>query len=303
MRTLTTTLKSKGRRSDADDTVLPRVLRRPARFFSRLMDNKVALPRHLETVGIATIIGGAMLYGSILGGQFQIAVENLTVMAGLAVDEIEIEGHVHARPEDMFAVLGLDRTRSLFSIDPQESRASLATLPWVKSAEIRKSYPGTLHIAVVEREAFAIWQTRDALSVVQSNGAVIGGYSGNSLRHLPLLVGKGAPEEAAAFMQVVGKYEPIAAEVRAFVRVGQRRWNLRLNNGLTINLPEQDVESALQRVVDMQAEHNVLERDLASIDVRLNDRTIFALTEHAMSKRNAVLEAREIDNKRGGDSI
>lgn len=290
-------------RVDAEETVLPRLLRRPVRYFLRLMDNKVALPRHLETIGMTAIIGGAIVYGSVLGGQFQVAIEKVTVMAGLAVDKIEIEGHVHARPEDVFAVLGLDGTRSLFSIDPVQSRAALATLPWVQSAQIRKSYPDTLHISIVEREPFAIWQTRDSLSVVQVNGDVIGGYSGNSLRHLPLLVGEGAPEEAAAFMQTVAKFEDIAADVRAFVRVGQRRWNLRLQNGLTIKLPEKGVEEALQRVVDLQRDHNVLARDLASIDVRLEDRTVFALTEHAMSQRNAALKARDITNKRVEDSI
>lgn len=303
MRTLKKAITGAGHRSDADDAVLPRLLRRPVRYFSRLMENKVALPRHLESVGMAAIIGGAIVYGSVLGGQFQVAVEKVTVMAGLAVDKIDIEGHVHARPEDIFAVLGLDGTRSLFSIDPVESRTALATLPWVKSAEIRKSYPDTLHISIVEREPFAIWQTRDSLSVVQVNGDVIGGYSGNSLRHLPLLVGEGAPQEAAAFMQTVGKYEDIAGEVRAFVRVGQRRWNLRLRNGLTIKLPEQNVEAALQRVVDLQREHDVMSRDLASVDVRLKDRTVFALTEHAMSQRNAALKARDIKNTRAEDSI
>ncbi|MGB7433051.1 MAG: cell division protein FtsQ/DivIB [Ahrensia sp.] len=290
-------------RIDAEEAVLPRLLRRPVRYFLRLMDNKVALPRHIETIGMTAIVGGAVVYGSILGGQFQLAVEKVTVTAGLAVEKIEIDGHVHARPEDVFAVLGLDGPRSLFSIDPVESRAALATLPWVKSAQIRKSYPDTLHISIEEREPFAIWQTRDALSVVQVNGDVIGGYSGNSLRHLPLLVGDGAPEEAAAFMQTVAKYEEIAADVRAFVRVGQRRWNLRLQNGLTIKLPESGVEEALQRVVDLQRDHDVLGRDLASIDVRLQDRTVLALTEHAMSQRNAALKARDITNKRVEDSI
>lgn len=303
MRTLTNTLKGSARRREADDAVLPRVFRKPVRYFQRLMDQQISLPRHLEAFGVAAIVGGAALYGSVLGGQFQTAVEDLTVMAGLAVEEIEIEGHEHARPEDMFAVLGLDRTRSLFSIDPDFSRDALVTLPWVKSAEIRKSYPNTLHISIVEREPFAIWQTREALSVVQVDGSVIGGYSGNSLRHLPLLVGKGAPEEAAAFMQTVARYEVLAEQVRAFVRVGQRRWNLRLDNGLTIKLPEQDVDVALQRLVALHSSDNVLERDLASIDVRLNDRTVFALTEHAMTKRDAALKDRDIANKRGEGSI
>lgn len=283
--------------------VLPRIMRRPIRLFGRFLSGDIAVSPRFEGVLFSSVIAGAALYGSILGGQFPIAVERATLAMGLGVNEIKIEGHTHTRPEDVFAVLGLEGQRSLFSIDPDTARASLAQLPWIEHGEIRKTYPDRLTITVDERKPFAIWQTGETLSVIERDGSVIGGYSGNSLRHLPLLVGKGAADQASDFFETVAMYPAVHDQVRAYVHVGQRRWDLRLINGMTLRLPELDVERSLARAATLQATHGVFDRDIASIDLRFDDRVVFALTENAMIARKAMLDAQEIEMTRQGDSI
>ncbi len=55
---------------------------------------------------------------------------------------------------------------------------------------------------------------------------------------LPLVVGAGAPENAAALLDQLAALPALRARVVAAVRVGERRWNLRLNNGADVLLPE-----------------------------------------------------------------
>jgi cell division protein FtsQ len=43
----------------------------------------------------------------------------------------------------------------------------------------------------------------------------------------------------------------------------------------------------------MDAQNQILSRDIASVDLRLGDRTVVALTENAMLRREAALKARE----------
>jgi len=273
--------------------VLPRLLRWPVRFLKRLLDGHIIIPKHAEGFGITAIIGGAVVYGSVMGGQFGVAVDSVTAKSGFAVSEIEISGNTHTTANDVFAALRLGEQRSLVSIDPDASRDALNQLPWVSAARIAKVYPDKLKIDIEERDAFAVWQQGEALTVVQKDGSVIGGYAADArLSALPFLVGKGAAENGEAFVETVAKFDDLAGRVRAFIRVGTRRWNLRLDNGMTIRLPDEGLEDALARLTDLQNKHGVLDRDLAAIDLRLKDRTIFALTENAQESREAFVKAR-----------
>lgn len=279
--------------SFANLRVLPRLLRWPVRFMKRLLDGHIIIPKHTEGFGIAAILGGAIVYGSVIGGQFGSVVDTVTAKAGFAVAEIEISGNTHTTANDVFAALRLGDQRSLVSIDADASRAALKQLPWVGGARIAKVYPDKLQIEIEERDAFAVWQQGEALTVVQEDGSVIGGYAADArLSALPFLVGKGAAEGGKAFVETVAKFDDLAGRVRAFIRVGTRRWNLRLDNGMTIRLPDEGLEDALVRLTELQAELGVLDRDLAAIDLRLKDRTIFALTENAQASREEFVKAR-----------
>jgi cell division protein FtsQ len=82
------------------------------------------------------------------------------------------------------------------------------------------------------------------------------------------------------------------ARVRAFVRVGDRRWNLRLENGVDVKLPEVGVERALAEIVALDAQYKILSRDIESVDLRLPDRVSVALTSEAMAHQGDALAAK-----------
>ena len=52
-----------------------------------------------------------------------------------------------------------------------------------------KLYPGRLHIAVTEREAFALWQKDGKVSVIADDGTVVEPFVGARFAKLPLVVG------------------------------------------------------------------------------------------------------------------
>ena len=64
----------------------------------------------------------------------------------------------------------------------------------------------------------------------------------------------------------------IKSMVAAIVRVGERRWNLQLKNGITVMLPEGHEPVALTRLAELQSGQSLLDRPLISVDMRLPDR-------------------------------
>jgi cell division protein FtsQ len=60
----------------------------------------------------------------------------------------------------------------------------------------------------------------------------------------------------------------------AAVRVGERRWNLRLKNGADVMLPEGAETQALNKLMELQTTDALLDRPLAVVDMRLPDRLV-----------------------------
>lgn len=72
--------------------------------------------------------------------------------------------------------------------------------------------------------------------------------------------------------------------------VGERRWNLRLADGIDVRLPEVDVEKALATLSKMDKETGLFSRDITAIDMRLPDRLTVRLSEDAAKARNDLLK-------------
>ena len=88
---------------------------------------------------------------------------------------------------------------------------------------------------------------------------------------LPLVVGPGAPENAAALLDQLAAQPALRSRVVAAVRVGERRWNLRLNNGADVLLPEGAEVAAMARLMELQSSQALLDRPLQMLDMRLPD--------------------------------
>lgn len=274
----------------SDGIVLPRFLRRPVRFLGRMAGGEFEAPRYSTSILIAGFLAASGLYGAYLGGHFPVVVQAVTSRLGFAVDEVKVSGHHETSEIDILERLGLDGWTSTIGFDAEAARERLAQLPWVEVAAVRKIYPDTLEVHIQERKSFAIWQHGSELSVVERSGHVIAPYAGGRQATLPLIIGLGAAEAAPVFIDSVRSHPELAARVRGYIRVAERRWDMRLENGVTVKLPEFGEETALDRLAAMDRESGVLSRDIAAIDMRLADRLVVQLTPEAATLREAAVK-------------
>jgi len=121
---------------------------------------------------------------------------------------------------------------------------------------------------------------------------------------LPLVVGFGANLEARAFLTLIQRWPNLAARMRAGVRVADRRWNVRLINGVDIHLPETGAAAAVDELAALDEAYGLLQRDIAGIDFRLSDRVTIRLTDDAAVRGEAAIKAREkaLGKKKGADT-
>lgn len=258
-----------------------RRLVRSAVFF---LSRDIALPRFVGIASLAGFFAVVSAYGIFAGGHsFQVS-QSMTSALGFSVETVSVTGNKYMSDVDVMTALDLDGNTSTLGFDVDKARKVLSTLPWVQSVDVQKIYPDRIVVAVVERQPFAVWQHDDRFDVVDRDGRVIVPYVGRDFGALPQVVGKGAQVAAAAFVAELARYPEIAGQVRAYVRVGNRRWDLVFLNGLRIKLPEFGVEQRLADLAKANREEGLFNRDITEIDARLDDRLTVALTPSALGR-------------------
>ncbi|HTS40347.1 MAG TPA: cell division protein FtsQ/DivIB [Xanthobacteraceae bacterium] len=218
---------------------------------------------------------------------------------GFRIKSVALEGQRHVTIDEVLGALGITPRSSLLFLDAADARERLMSNPWISEAKVLKLYPNQLHIEIVERKAFALWQKDRKISVIAADGKVLEEYTDGQFAALPLVVGAGADTGARDFLALIGKYPALRPQIYASSLVAERRWNLKLKNGIEIKLPEFDAGRALDTLMELDRVKKLLSRDIETIDLRLPDRVVVRLSDEAAeAKEDAAREReKELDKK------
>lgn len=187
--------------------------------------------------------------------------------------DVTVEGRDYVERSAILAALNVKQGDSLLGVDLQASRQRLEAIDWVAGATVERRLPDTLYVTLRERRAVALWQNGAEYTLIDRNGRTVrASRMPPGAESLLLLGGPGAPEHVGELLLLLA-YEPgLTSQLRAAVWVGQRRWNLVLNNGAEIWLPEEDAVAALQKIAKLEAQHKLLSREYGVVDIRLPDK-------------------------------
>ena len=194
--------------------------------------------------------------------------------AGLRVREILVFGRRQTPRDTLLDATRLVESAPILAFDPETARRRIEALPWVRSAIVERKLPATVLLHLDERRPLALWQHQGRFSLIDEQGEVIEESDLERFSDLVLVVGEDASAHAAALLSMLKTQPDLMARVRAAVRVGGRRWNLRLDNGVDVQLPEENAASAWARLARYEHIHHVLGRDIKVLDLRFPDRLI-----------------------------
>ncbi len=289
-------------------------LERPSRF--ALLAHRVAarvvnrkLPRASGWIATGVLFAATAGYGVVTGGHVEtvrgaaLLIRHQVANAlGFKIDAVSIAGNRHFGGEEVFETVGITDRTSLPFLDVDAARARLMENPWIVQATVQKLYPNRLAVTLVEREPFALWQQDGEIQVIAADGRIIAPYNDPRYSGLPFVVGKGAETRAQAFYEMLDRFPAIREKTRAAIYVAERRWTLRLKNGIDIRLPEEDPAAALAQLEGLDKARKLTTRDVLAIDMRLPDRVSLLLTpEAAVLRDQAVKERKPKAKPKGGD--
>jgi cell division protein FtsQ len=160
--------------------------------------------------------------------------------------EIRITGDVgHVTNEQVAAVIARDLRGNFFTVDLAQAREAFEKLPWVRKVNVRRQWPDRLEVSVEEHQPLARW---GSAALVNAHGEVFEAAISSTL---PVFFG---PEGTAA--EVVARYAefdrllaPIGRKVVLITLSARRAWQLRLDDGMVLQLGRENLEARLAGLV------------------------------------------------------
>jgi len=164
-------------------------------------------------------------------------------------------------------------------VNAAEIRSRLLSFGWIKDARVSHRLPDTLVIDIVERQPAALWQNEGQLALIDNEGVVLDRVAVDKMPDLPLLIGPGAngqEEELGRLMAAVPTLKP---QLASATWVGGRRWDLNLQSGETVALPEgeETAKAALMKFARLDKDSGLLGRGIVRFDLRVPGKMIVRL--------------------------
>ena len=266
------------------------------------------VPRGAGSSAAALLLLASVSFGAVRGGHVTQIVENVQDLCdaaanqlGFRISEVALAGEHEVDRGEILTLVGITDHSSLLFLDASRGRARLLTNPWIAEATVLKLYPDRLRIEIKERLPFALWQKDGRVSLIAADGTVLEATAPSRFGNLPLVVGKGAEQNAQNFLGLVARYPTIAHATNASVLVAERRWTLHLKGGVEILLPEREAEQALVTLLDLDRTNKLLTRDIVAIDLRLPDRVTVRQSDGAAATREqAFKDAEKVKKGKAG---
>lgn len=129
---------------------------------------------------------------------------------------------------------------NFFTVDLDAVRASFEKLPWVRRADVRRRWPDGLLLTIEEQSAVARWrQPGGEYKLVNRQGEV---FVAASETRLPVFAGPegSADEVLAQHREFSAALAPIGRSVTEIALSPREAWQLRLDDGLVLNLGRND---------------------------------------------------------------
>lgn len=185
---------------------------------------------------------------------------------------VRIEGELHKLTiAQLQAAVSSTARGGFFTVDADAVRRAAESLPWVESVTLRRVWPDTLKLRVVEQRAAARWGER---AVLNRQGRLFTPEAASIPKRLPRLSG---PEELRRrvlemYIAMTGTLAPIGRHVAQLRLDNRRAWWLTLDSGVELKLGRDAAIERLQRFVRVYPTvFAAREGELNTVDLRYSN--------------------------------
>ena len=138
----------------------------------------------------------------------------------------------------------------------------------IKKFIITKTSENLLTIKIEEKNIIGLTKIKNSHYLIDEFNNLIEEKITPKLFHLPFFNGKNSYKNANVILRLVKKSD-VSINYTSFSFIDNRRWNINLNNGVKILLPETNIIDTLKLLKKIDSEHDILKGNFIEIDLRI----------------------------------
>lgn len=227
----------------------------------------------------AVIVAGAALMGgslSKMGNRVSGTMDGTAGALGLSVADVKVVG-LEDDPSLSRLVTRMSEIEpgeNMFRADPHQIRRRVMATGQVTDARVYRLWPDQILIHASPAQPVAIWHDGTEWRVVDSLGGIVTGANAEDHTSLVRLSGAAAAEGTPALMRALTRNASLSERISYAERVSKRRWNLKLRNGTTVQLPvDVRIDRASAQLAELDADAHLTSRAVERIDLRVPGKT------------------------------
>ena len=196
-------------------------------------------------------------------------INKLLIENGFTIKNVDIKGTYHLDQKNILKIINSYNKKNIFNVSLKNIYNEIKQNTWVEEVSIKKIYPNTLEIDLIEKEPIAIWQNKSVYHLITKNGEIISEANLNNFKkHLPIIIGRNAHKNVYSILQILNIDKNLTKNIWSLTFVNERRWDIHFNQGLTIRLPSTSVKEAWEKIILLSKKFNILSLDLTELDLR-----------------------------------
>ncbi|MSO14158.1 cell division protein FtsQ/DivIB [Rickettsiales endosymbiont of Trichoplax sp. H2] len=188
--------------------------------------------------------------------------------------KIDISGNYLLSEQFLIGYINIKIGQKLYDISPDNIRYRLLELNEIKEANVSINYSGIIKINIIERKPFAIWWNQNLPILVDDEGNEILKISDlKKYKNHVIIFGQNFHNKLKIFLDLFKQFS-LYNETKSLHYIGNRRWDVYIENDVVIKLPEKNIDIALKKSEEVLKRFKYKDR-IAIIDLRLYPKKIF----------------------------
>ena len=186
------------------------------------------------------------------------------------IQTIKIENTIALNIEEVYLALEFLKGESLFFLSKEKIKNSLVKFDFVSSFKVKKIYPNTIKILIIEKKPVAIFVQEKKKFFISDNGELINYIQSEDFSNLPILFGK-KNNFNNLYIQLKKINFPINT-IKSFHYFEIDRWDITLKNDKLIRLPKDNYVEILKNFISIKNDSKF--KKYKTFDYRIKDQLI-----------------------------
>ena len=203
-------------------------------------------------------------------------IEKFSHQYNYTLQKTDIKGSINVPKKEIEDYFLNYYEKSIFLIPIKKISKKLVENKWIESVNIKNNYKNTIIVQIRELVPVGIYIDENKKSYFDKKGKIIDLVTNKNFHYKDLVIfqGDNALINSIYFRESIPEF--LKGRVEEAIFLNNRRWNIKLKNGIILKLPEKNITESLKNYVKIfESISNEEIKEIEFIDLRLSNKAIF----------------------------